>query len=73
MERKLLENQPRKRHANQNVGHAILLLFAMKIIDFRGLAGLRIHDNSGENKGKYDTVVCIIGGFNPACQAFIVV
>ena len=25
------------------------------------------------NKGKYDTVVYIIGSFNPACQAFVVV
>ena len=45
-----MENQPRKRHGNQKVGHAILLLFAMKINDFRGSAGLRIHENSCENR-----------------------
>ena len=59
MERKLMENQARKRHGNQKVGHAILLLFAMKINDFRGLAGLRIHDNSCENRGKYETGIVI--------------
>ena len=47
-----MENQPRKRHGNQKVGLAILLLFAMKINDFRGLAGLRIHDNSVEKQWK---------------------
>ena len=45
-----MENQSRKRHGNQNVGHAILLLFAMKINDFRGSTSLRIHENSCENR-----------------------
>ena len=55
MDIKLMGNQSWERHRNQKVEHSILLLFAMKINDFRGLAGLWIHEKSVEKRWKICT------------------